>query len=275
MVALEDDAFLLHEINAPQHFVSLVELHGWNSIHQQASWPVCALYHLDEMASSVQLLCRSQTCGASTDHCDAATCALQRRLRLDPALGECILDDCKLSRFDGHGLLVDTKHACLLAGCRASSAGELRKVVRIEQSFQSSLPLALMHELIPCRYPISKWASSTALVWAVACRSSAIHTSGSLCLHPVVPLLRLLSLRGVHLLPIQDTILVVTVWQCLALVVVEALSLDRVLHGNWLLSSTILEVESGRQCRSQVLRRLLLLLLLRGLAVLGLLFLHG
>mmetsp|Transcript_54993 Transcript_54993/g.128325 ORF Transcript_54993/g.128325 Transcript_54993/m.128325 type:complete len:592 (-) Transcript_54993:4642-6417(-) len=249
-VALEGDALLLHELNATQDLVDLVQLHGRNSIHQQPSRTICPLNDIHKVPSPIQLLRGRQACRPGADDGDPSARALQRWLRLHPALRKTILDDRQLCGLDGHGLLVNAQDTSFLAWCRASSASELREVVGVEEALKGSLPLTLMHKLIPGRNTIAQRASSTSLVGAVAGRGAAVHAAGCLRLHPIVPLLALLGLRSVDLLPIQDAILVISVRKCLAVILMEA-SLLVGARNDALLSGSILEVISGgRSCSS-------------------------
>mmetsp|Transcript_17596 Transcript_17596/g.29846 ORF Transcript_17596/g.29846 Transcript_17596/m.29846 type:complete len:263 (-) Transcript_17596:36-824(-) len=200
------------------------------------------------MPCTVQLLRRSQARWATADDTDATPGAAQWRLWLDPSLREAVLDDGKLSGLDGHRLLVDAQNTCLLARCRTGRSSELREVVGVQQSLQGPLPLALMHQLIPGGDAIAQGAASTTLVRTMAGRCAAIHASCCLCLHPVVPLLTLLGLGCIDLLPVQHSILMISVGHSLAFIFVEALLLLRVLHRNGLATHILQVQRRSRTC---------------------------
>ena len=62
-----------------------------------------------------------------------------------------LVDDGALDALDTDRLLVNTQYTCTLAGCRAHSSGELRKVVGQEKAVQCIAPLILEHKIIPLR----------------------------------------------------------------------------------------------------------------------------
>ncbi len=71
------------------------------------------------------------------DDGDAAAGAKRRRLRRDPALGECAVDDRLLDLLDRDGVVVDVEHAGRLAWRRADAPGELGEVVGRVQARRS------------------------------------------------------------------------------------------------------------------------------------------
>mmetsp|Transcript_90221 Transcript_90221/g.255078 ORF Transcript_90221/g.255078 Transcript_90221/m.255078 type:complete len:770 (-) Transcript_90221:2977-5286(-) len=230
-VVLEHDALLREEVQAALDLPLLVQLHGGDAVHQQASPAVGPLDDLHHVARAVELLRSGEAGGPRTDDCDALAGAHLGRLWLDPAPGEAVLDDGQLGGLDRHRLLVDAKDAGLLAGSRAGGAGELREVVGVEQPLQRALPLALVHQLVPGGDAVAQRAPTAALVRAVARRGAAVHAPGRLGLHQVVPRLGSLGARGVDLFPIQRPVLVVAVGHGLAGVLVEPAPLLRLLRG--------------------------------------------
>mmetsp|Transcript_106395 Transcript_106395/g.266584 ORF Transcript_106395/g.266584 Transcript_106395/m.266584 type:complete len:296 (+) Transcript_106395:1320-2207(+) len=221
-IVFELDAFVLQELQPPEHLPRLVELHRGDAVHEQAAAAVRALDDLDQVPSAVQLLSRREAGGAGADDAHALAGPHLRRMRLDPALGEPVLDDRKLRGLDGHWRLVDTKHTSLFARRRASGAGELWEVVGVEQTLQGPLEIAFVHKLVPSWDAIAQGAATTSLIGAVASRRTAIHASSGLCLNPTVPLLRLLRLRCVDLLPIHGSVLIRAVRHALTCILVES-----------------------------------------------------
>ena len=172
--------------------VALLHLEVGDAIAQQPADAVVALEDGDGVAGARQLLRGGETCGARAHDGDGLAGQAPRRLRLDPAVGERVVDRRDFDLLDRHRRLVDAEHARRLARRGAQAAGELREVVRRVQTLDRGAALAPPHQVVPLRNEVSERAA------LVAERDAAVHAAPGLTAeHGRVT-------RLVHLFPVHD-----------------------------------------------------------------------
>ena len=150
-VADELDALLLHELDAAEDDLLLVELHVGDAVHEETARTVGALEDGDTVAGEVELRGGGETGGAGADDGDLLAGADLRGRRHDPALIPAAIGDRALDVLDRDGRGVDAEHARALAGGGTDAAGELREIVRLVQAAEGLLPLVAVDEVVPLR----------------------------------------------------------------------------------------------------------------------------
>ena len=109
----------------------LFQLHVRNAVHQQSADPVCSFEDSDFMSDAVQLSRSSQTSRATSDNGDSLARSFGRRIRLDPALVESVVDDRAFDVLDRDRGIGDPENARSFTRSRTDSPGEFREVVRL------------------------------------------------------------------------------------------------------------------------------------------------
>eukprot|EP01137_Pigoraptor_chileana_P031734 Opistho-2@20013 len=166
------------DIDATLHN-ALVQLHVWNSVHEQAANAIGALVDSDRVSRAVELVCGGKTRGARANHGDALAGAHGGGAGDNPALLKRMVDDGDLNALDGHGVRVDAEHARALARGGAHAPGELGKVVCEGELVIGLLPAAAVHKVVPFRNDVSDGTPRAAL----AKRHAAVHASRRLLAH--------------------------------------------------------------------------------------------
>src|SRR6478736_3319959 len=196
-VADELDALLLHELDAAQDDLLLVQLHVGDAVHEQAARAVGALEDGDGVAGAIELRGGGQTGGAGADDGDLLAGADLGRLGDDPALRPALVDDRDLDVLDRDRRGVDAEHAGALAGRRAHAASELGEIVRLVQALERLVPEAAVNEIVPLRDQVVDRAArghAADELAGVAEGNAAIHAARTLgaellLLHVVVEFL--------------------------------------------------------------------------------------
>ncbi len=140
----------LHLLDAPLD-VDLLHLEVGDAVAEQAARLLVLLVDMHLVAGARELLRagKSRRAGAYDRHALAGL--VGRRLRLDPAVLEALVDDRALDRLDGDRVVVDVKHARRLARRRAHAAGKFRKIIGRVQVLERLFPIALVDQVVPVR----------------------------------------------------------------------------------------------------------------------------
>ena len=88
---------------------------------------------------------------SGADDRDLLPGADSRRVRLDQAVLETVLDDRQLVLADRHRVVVDPEDAGEFARRRADPPGDLRQVIRRVEQFQRPLPVEIERQVVPFR----------------------------------------------------------------------------------------------------------------------------
>src|SRR5579871_358138 len=176
------DPFGRHQIDAALDH-TLVELHVGYAVHEQAADSIGTLKNGDLVPGPIELGSAGQAGRSRADNRDLFAGALSGRLRNDPALVKCLIDDGTFDALDRDGRLDDAQHTRALTGSRAYPAGELGKVVGLVQPFEGFFPQTAVNQVVPlgdqvvdrtaARHPFNQGAG-------VAERHAAIHAAGAL-----------------------------------------------------------------------------------------------
>mmetsp|Transcript_734 Transcript_734/g.2591 ORF Transcript_734/g.2591 Transcript_734/m.2591 type:complete len:317 (-) Transcript_734:59-1009(-) len=167
------DALLGHQIDAPLHRV-LLELHVGDAIGEEAADLWRALKDGDGVAEPlVELVGRSEPGRARAHDGDLLARAAGWRLRLDPALLPCAVDDCILHILDRHRLVDQSGDARTFAWRRAHAARELGEVVGGRKVLVGLLPFVLEDVIVEFGDQVVDWAARVRLTE----RSAAVHAS--------------------------------------------------------------------------------------------------
>src|SRR6478736_4512101 len=196
-VADELDALLLHELDAAQDDLLLVQLHVGDAVHEQAARAVGALEDGDGVAGAIELRGGGQTGGAGADDGDLLAGADLGCLGDDPALRPALVDDRDLDVLDRDRRVVDAEDARALARRRADAAGELGEIVRLVEALERLLPQAAVDQVVPLRDQVVDRAAGRHAadeLAGVAEGNAAIHAARALraqllLLHVVVEFL--------------------------------------------------------------------------------------
>src|SRR5262249_40140090 len=136
---LERDALRLHLAEAPVED-AFFHLELGNAVTKQAADPIVALEDGHVMAGAVELLGGGETGRARADDRHPLARARARRLGLDPAGLERVLDDAPLDGLDRDRGVVDAEDAGAFTRGRAERARELGEVVGGVQALDGLAP---------------------------------------------------------------------------------------------------------------------------------------
>jgi len=148
-VADEGDAFLLHQLDAAEDDLLLVELHVRNAIHEQAAGAVGPLVNRHEVAGTVELRGGGEAGGAGADHGDFFPGARFWRLRVDPAFLPAAVGNGALNVLDRDRRVVDAEHAGALARRGTHAAGELGEIIGFVQAVERLVPEPAVNQIVP------------------------------------------------------------------------------------------------------------------------------
>ena len=126
-LAVEGAGHVLQQPDAPLYDLP-GQLHGGNSVLQEATNGVVPLKDSDPMAGLVELLGAGQSGRTGTDHGYLHSGADGWRLGLDPAVLERVVDDGTFDVLDGHRWTVYAQNAGGFAWSRTHTASKFRKV---------------------------------------------------------------------------------------------------------------------------------------------------
>ena len=121
-----------------------------------------------------ELLRCGQARGARSDHSHAFTSASLRRLRLNPAFRERVIDDGALDHLDRDRRFIDSEHARGLARSGADPPGELGKIVGGMQHAHRRAPPVAIDQIVPVGNDVVERTAG------VAERHAAIHAASAL-----------------------------------------------------------------------------------------------
>ena len=133
-----------------------------NAVTQQASDAVVLFEQGDPVAGARQLLRRRKPRGTRADYRHALAGPRCRRLGVNPALVEGVIDDGFLDLLDGYRGFVDAEHARGLARGGADAAGELGKIVGGVQHADGFAPVAAVNQIIPIGNDVVQRAAGVA-----------------------------------------------------------------------------------------------------------------
>ena len=153
---------------------TFVEFEIGDAIAQQAADAITLLEHRDRMSGPRQLLCRGQAGRPGANHGNFLSALMTRRLRCNPAVLACLVDDGALDGLDANRVLLDVQRTGSLAGCRADAAGEFGKIIGRMQYVDGFLPLSAIDQIVPVGDDIVDWTT------VVAKRNPAIHAARTL-----------------------------------------------------------------------------------------------
>src|SRR5262249_3626819 len=149
----ELNSLLLKKIYSTLHNL-FVQLHVWNSVHQQTTYSIRLLKHRDQMARPVKLVCTRKSSRTRSNNRDSLARPRQRRLSNDPTFLESPIDNGALDTLNRNRIVIYSQHTRSFARRRTHSASELRKVVRLMKQFQRTTPIACVNQVIPIRNEI-------------------------------------------------------------------------------------------------------------------------
>ncbi len=129
------------------------------------------------MTRARQLLRGGQSGRTRAHHRHALPAVRPRRLGLNPAVLEGVIDDGAFNPLDAHWRRVNSKHACRLARSGADASGELRKIVGGVQGARGLAPAVAIDQIVPVRDQVVQGATG------VTKGHAAIHAAGGLRLH--------------------------------------------------------------------------------------------
>ena len=151
----EARALVLHLAEAVLE-VALLHLEVRDAVAQEAADAVVPLEDRDGVSGAGELLGGGESRGPGADDGDGLAGEAARRLGLDPAVRERLVDDRHFDLLDRDGGLVDAQDARALARSRAEAAGELGEVVRRVQALDRRAALAAPRQVVPLRDEIAE-----------------------------------------------------------------------------------------------------------------------
>jgi hypothetical protein len=202
-VADKGDALRLHQLNAAQDHLALIELHVGDAVHQQPSGQVLPLKNRDAVAGPVELGRRRKTGRPGPYHGHPFARLHPRQHRNDPSLVKPPLHNADLDVLDGNGRINDAEGAGAFTGGRTDAAGELGKIVGLVQPVKRLLPEVAVDQIVPLRdQVIDRTATGHAAdkFPGMTERNAAIHAASPLGTQGVVVHLQ------VELVPVTDSL---------------------------------------------------------------------
>lgn len=129
----------------------LIELHVWNTIHEQPANAIGTLENGNQVASLVQLVSRGETGRAGTDDGNLLARALGWGLWSNPAFCPRLVHNGTFDGLNSDWGLDNAKNAGAFARSGAHATSELREVVGLVEALNSFLPEAAINKVVPLR----------------------------------------------------------------------------------------------------------------------------
>ena len=145
-----------------------------NAVSQKSANTICALQHHHVMTCTCELLCNSKTSRTTANHCNTLAGLDGWNLRNNPSFTEGVINDLNFDLLNRNRVLVHTENTCRFTWSWTQTTSELREIVRGMQTLDCLLPMSAIHQVIPIRNEVAKWAA------VIAERNTAVHATARL-----------------------------------------------------------------------------------------------